>query len=114
MPEHATGLRQAAASFQPESNQSTLADGSTITYKVLIVAPGIRLAWEKIDGLESTLGKNGVTYNYRYDLAPYTWELVRGHKSGRETFRQPPLPLKCAAEHPQALHLGSVDWWGRA
>src|SRR3546814_9832039 len=65
MPEHATWLRQAAASFQPESNQITLADGSTITYKVLIVAPGIRLAWEKIDGLESTLGKNGVTSNYR-------------------------------------------------
>src|SRR3546814_17376185 len=53
MPEHATWLRQAAASFQPESNQITLADGSTITYKVLIVAPGIRLAWEKIDGLRS-------------------------------------------------------------
>src|SRR3546814_13767441 len=76
----ATWLRHAAASFQPESNQITLADGSTITYKVLIVAPGIRLAWEKIDGLESTLGKNGVTSNYRYDLAPYTWEQIgRAH-----------------------------------
>src|SRR3546814_11941727 len=90
MPEHATWLRQAAASFQPASNQITLADGSTITYKVLIVAPGIRLAWEKIDGLESTLGKNGVQSNYPYDLAPYNRETVRqiGRASGRDRVGQ--------------------------
>src|SRR3546814_17969280 len=105
MPEHATWLRQAAASFQPESNQITLADGSTITYKVLIVAPGIRLAWEKIDGPESTLGKNGVTSNYRYDLAPYTSELVRGLKSGRALFSHPPLPIQCAGRPQQAKFL---------
>ena len=92
MPIQATWLKQAAASFQPESNQVTLADGPTITYRVLIVAPGIRLAWEKIDGLGETLGKNGVTSNYRYDLAPYTWELVRNLKSGRAIFSQPPMP----------------------
>jgi sulfide:quinone oxidoreductase len=32
----------------------------------------------KVEGLEETLGRNGVTSNYRYDLAPYTWELVQG------------------------------------
>src|SRR3546814_13689252 len=36
MPEHATWLRQAAASFQPESNQITLADGSTIDRKSVV------------------------------------------------------------------------------
>ena len=86
MPKQATWLKTAAASFQPENNQVTLSDGTTITYGILIVAPGIRLAWEKIDGLEETLGKNGVTSNYRYDLAPYTWELVRNLKSGRVIF----------------------------
>ena len=113
MPKQAKWLKQAAASFQPESNQVTLADGTTITYRVLIVAPGIRLAWEKIDGLEETLGKNGVTSNYRYDLAPYTWELVRNLKSGRAIFSQPPMPIKCAGAPQKAMYLSCDAWLER-
>ena len=113
MPKQAKWLKQAAASFQPESNQVTLADGTTITYRVLIVAPGIRLAWEKIDGLEEALGKNGVTSNYRYDLAPYTWELVRNLKSGREIFSQPPMPIKCAGAPQKAMYLSCDAWLER-
>ena len=113
MPKQATWLKQAAASFQPESNQVTLEDGTTITYRVLIVAPGIRLAWEKIDGLEETLGRNGVTSNYRYDLAPYTWELVRNLKSGRAIFSQPPMPIKCAGAPQKAMYLSCDAWMER-
>lgn len=97
MPKRTRWIRQAAATFQPEDNQLTLRDGSTIAYRLLIVAPGIRLAWEQIEGLEQTLGRNGVTSNYRYDLAPYTWNLVRTLRSGRAIFSQPPMPIKCAA-----------------
>lgn len=113
MPPTATWIKQAAATFQPENNQVTLADGSTVTYKLLIVAPGIRLCWEKIAGLEETLGKNGVTSNYRFDLAPYTWELVNGLKSGRAIFSQPPMPIKCAGAPQKAMYL-SCDAWQEA
>ncbi|WP_369815843.1 hypothetical protein [Erythrobacter sp. QSSC1-22B] len=44
MPKQARWIRQAAATFQPEQNRLTLADGSMLDYKLLIVAPGIRLA----------------------------------------------------------------------
>ena len=90
----------------------TLSDGSTVGYDALVVAPGIRLAWEKIDGLEETLGKNGVTSNYRYDLAPYTWELVQGLKKGRAIFTQPPMPIKCAGAPQKSMYL-SCDHWRR-
>ncbi len=113
IPSGAKWLREAARSFQPESNQVTLADGSTLTYEVLIVAPGIRLAWEKIEGLETTLGKNGVTSNYRYDLAPYTWELVQNLKSGRAIFTQPPMPIKCAGAPQKAMYLSCDAWADR-
>lgn len=113
MPKGTTWLRQAAATFQPENNQVTLSDGTTVTYEILIVAPGIRLAWEKIDGLEETLGKNGVTSNYRYDLAPYTWELVRTLKSGRAIFSQPPMPIKCAGAPQKAMYLSCDAWLDR-
>lgn len=113
MPRRAHWLRQAAASFQPESDQVTLADGTTVTYKLLIVAPGIRLAWEKIAGLEDTLGRNGVTSNYRFDLAAYTWDLVQNLRSGRAIFSQPPMPIKCAGAPQKAMYLSCDAWLER-
>tara|TARA_A100001391_G_scaffold46046_1_gene27119 strand:+ start:39189 stop:40409 length:1221 start_codon:yes stop_codon:yes gene_type:complete len=110
MPKGVTWVQQAAASFQPEHNTVTLADGTKLAYRQLIVCPGIRLAWEKIAGLSETLGKNGVTSNYRYDLAPYTWELVRGLKSGRAIFSQPPMPIKCAGAPQKAMYLSCDQW----
>jgi sulfide:quinone oxidoreductase len=113
MPKGVTWIREAAASFQPDNNQVTLRDRSTVTYEVLIVAPGIRLAWEKIDGLTETLGRNGVTSNYRGDLAPYTWQLVQQMQGGRAIFTQPPMPIKCAGAPQKVMYL-ACDHWRRA
>ena len=57
-----------------------LSDGIEINYEVLIVAAGLKLDWDAVEGLRDSLGDNGVTSNYRYDLAPYTWELVKKAK----------------------------------
>lgn len=113
IPKGATWIRQAASTFQPGNNQVTLSDGSTVTYDVLVVAPGIRLAWEKIAGLSETLGKNGVTSNYRHDLAPYTWQLIQNLQGGRAIFTQPPMPIKCAGAPQKAMYL-ACDHWRRA
>jgi sulfide:quinone oxidoreductase len=113
MPKGVTWHRQAAASFQPDNNQVKLADGSTVTYDVLIVAPGIRLAWEKIAGLTETLGQNGVTSNYRGDLSPYTWQLVQQMQGGQAIFTQPPMPIKCAGAPQKVMYL-ACDHWLRA
>jgi sulfide:quinone oxidoreductase len=113
MPRGVTWVKQACTGFQPEDDQVALADGGTLAYDVLIVAPGIRLAWEKIAGLEATLGQNGVTSNYRADLAPYTWELVQQTRRGRAIFSQPPMPIKCAGAPQKSMYL-ACDHWRRA
>ncbi|MGY6552257.1 MAG: NAD(P)/FAD-dependent oxidoreductase [Erythrobacter sp.] len=113
MPKGVHWIKQAARTFEPDDNQVTLTDGSTVTYDALVVAPGIRLAWEKIEGLTEALGKNGVTSNYRADLAPYTWELVQGLEDGRAIFTQPPMPIKCAGAPQKAMYL-ACDHWRRA
>jgi sulfide:quinone oxidoreductase len=112
MPRGAQWIQAAAAGVDPESNIVRLADGRSISYTQLIVCAGLRLAWEKIEGLEETLGKNGVTSNYRYELAPYTWSLVRSLKSGTALFTQPPMPIKCAGAPQKAMYL-SCDHWLR-
>ena len=113
MPRGVRWIRSAARSLEPDDNQVTLEDGSVVRYQILVVTPGLRLAWEKIAGLEETLGRNGVTSNYRYDLAPYTWELVQKLKSGRAIFSQPPMPIKCAGAPQKAMYL-SCDHWLRS
>ena len=110
MPRGVKWKRAAVAEFEPENNGVVLEDGEKIAYRVLVVAPGLKLDWDAVDGLSETLGSNGVTSNYRYDLAPYTWELVQGLKSGRAIFTQPPMPIKCAGAPQKAMYLSSDHW----
>lgn len=110
MPKRAHWIQASASAIDPEQHLVRLDNGRALTYQRLIVCPGLRLAWEKIEGLEATLGKNGVTSNYRFDLAPYTWQLVRELKGGKALFTQPGMPIKCAGAPQKALYL-SCDYW---
>jgi sulfide:quinone oxidoreductase len=106
-------IKAGVAAFEPE-NQAVVLDGCRVVkYGRLVVAPGLKLNWGGIEGLADTLGRNGVTSNYRYDLAPYTWELVQGLKGGRAVFTQPPMPIKCAGAPQKAMYL-SADHWRRS
>lgn len=113
IPRGVTWIKSAVAAFEPKDDAVILDGCRVVKYKRLIVAPGLKLAWDRIEGLEATLGKNGVTSNYRYDLAPYTWNLVKNMKEGRAIFTQPPMPIKCAGAPQKALYL-SGDHWHRA
>jgi sulfide:quinone oxidoreductase len=112
IPSGATWLKTSASKMMPESKEVLLANGQILRYGQLIVCPGLRLAWERVEGLEPTLGRNGVTSNYRRDLAPYTWELVQRLKAGKALFSQPPMPIKCAGAPQKAMYL-SCDHWFR-
>src|SRR5690554_2284232 len=70
-------------------------------------------SWGAIKGLQDTLGKNGVTSNYRYDLAPYTWELVKNFKGGNAIFTQPAGAVKCPGAPQKALYLSADYWQGK-
>ena len=110
MPKGVTWIRTAAKAFVPEESQLLLETGQEIRYRLLIVATGNRLDFEAISGLAETLGRNGVTSNYRADLAPYTWELVRTLRSGTALFTQPPMPIKCAGAPQKAMYLSCSHW----
>ena len=105
-------IKAQAAGFEPRHSVVTTSDGSRISYGSLVVCPGLKLDWQAIKGLPETLGQNGVTSNYRYDLAPYTWKLVQALKTGRAVFTQPAMPIKCAGAPQKALYL-SADYWLR-
>ncbi len=113
LPRRVTWIKAAVAGFEPDANAVVIEGCRTIRYTHLVVCPGIKLNWSGVEGLTETLGKNGVTSNYRFDLAPYTWELVRNMRSGRALFTQPPMPIKCAGAPQKAMYL-SADHWLRS
>ena len=113
MPSGVTWIKGAVATFQPDDKAVTLEDGSVVRYTKLVVAPGLKLDWDGIEGLSQTLGENGVTSNYRYDLAPYTWRLTEGLRSGKALFTQPPMPIKCAGAPQKAMYLSCDTWRGK-
>ncbi|MCI5111186.1 MAG: bifunctional protein tyrosine phosphatase family protein/NAD(P)/FAD-dependent oxidoreductase [Marivita sp.] len=111
IPQGVLWIKSAVAAFEPE-NDAVILDGCRVVkYDRLVVCPGLKLDWSKVDGLEETLGRNGVTSNYRYDLAPYTWQLVNGMKQGRALFTQPPMPIKCAGAPQKAMYLSGDAWF---
>lgn len=110
MPAGVHWIKAAVAAFEPERNAVILEGCEEIHYKRLVVAPGLMLDWQAVEGLSETLGKNGITSNYRFDLAPYTWQLVQQLKGGRALFTQPPMPIKCAGAPQKAMYL-SADYW---
>lgn len=112
IPRGARWLRGAVSQFRPQEDAVILADGTRLAYRMLVAAPGNVLDWQGVDGLAETLGKNGVTSNYSFETAPYTWSLVQNLREGVALFTQPPMPIKCAGAPQKAMYL-SCDHWRR-
>ena len=112
IPRGAHWIKAAVAAFEPERNAVVLEGCRLVRYHELIVCPGLKLDWHAVDGLAETLGHNGVTSNYLYHLAPYTWELVQSLRGGKALFTQPQMPIKCAGAPQKAMYL-SADHWRR-
>ena len=106
-------IKAGVVAFDPDNNAVILEGCRVLKYQWLVVAPGLKLNWAGIEGLSETLGQNGVTSNYRYDLAPYTWKLVQEFKGGTALFTQPPMPIKCAGAPQKAMYLSCDVWRGK-
>ena len=110
IPKGTTWIKNAAMAVDPDTNTVTCADGASYEYDVLVVCPGIQLDWNRTEGLEDTLGVNGVSSNYRFDLAPTTWDLIRSTRSGTAVFMMPSGPIKCAGAPQKIAYLASDHW----
>ena len=110
LPNGVSWVQAAVSEVLPDEQTLVLDNGQRVTWDNLIVCPGLRLAWEKIEGLQDTLGQHGVTSNYSYEHAAYTWQLVQQLKGGKALFTQPAMPIKCAGAPQKAMYL-SCDHW---
>lgn len=105
IPAGATWLRDAAAEFRPEDDLVTTRDGRTIGYDYLVVAPGIQIDWDKIEGLQGNLGSRGICSNYDYRTVDYTWECIRTFRGGTALFTNPSTAVKCGGAPQKIMYL---------
>ncbi len=98
-------IREAAAGFDPEHNTVRTSGGQQLSYDVLIVATGLKLCWDRIEGLPEALGKGGVCSNYSREFAPYTWEAIQAFKGGNAVFTCAPMPIKCPGAPQKIAYL---------
>jgi len=106
-------IRATAQRFDPANNSVGLSNGETLSYDYLVVCTGVKLDWDKIEGLTATLGRNGVCSNYSPSYMTYTWECIQALKPGSQAvFTQPPLPFKCPGA-PQKIAYLTADYLRR-
>ncbi|MFC6293213.1 pyridine nucleotide-disulfide oxidoreductase [Macrococcus epidermidis] len=80
--------------IQPVERKVHLDNGEYVMYEYLVVALGIQLDFNKIEGLEETLGKNGVCTNYLYDYLDYTYKTLKQTNDGNIIVTKPKSVIK--------------------
>jgi sulfide:quinone oxidoreductase len=103
MPKWAKWIKDSAVSFKAEENLVNLKSGKSIYYDYLVLAPGIQIDLDGIEGLKETMGKNSVCSNY---VDPnYTWEVLKNFKGGEAIFTLPTTPIKCGGAPQKIMYL---------
>ena len=108
MPEGATWIQDAAASFDPENNTVTTESGTTYEYDYLVMAAGLQINWDAIPGLAESVGQpgTGVVSNYSYDTCETTWEAIQEvPKGGTALFTEPTMGVKCGGAPQKIMYL---------
>jgi sulfide:quinone oxidoreductase len=110
MPQGVGWIKDRAEQIDPDAQTVTTESGTHVHYDHLVVCPGIQLDWSAIPGMAESLDTPAVSSNYRYDLAPKTWELIKKMRSGTAIFTMPAGPIKCAGA-PQKIAYLAADYW---
>ncbi len=75
-----------------------------------MVCPGIQLDWGRVPGMSEALDTPAVSSNYTFELAPKTWTMIRGLRSGTAVFTMPSGPIKCAGAPQKIAYLAAHYW----
>ena len=102
IPHGSLWIQDSVVSLDPDQSVVKTEQGQTLTYDCLIVAPGIKLDWDRIRGLNETLGHHGVYSIYdKYSVTKLS-RALKTFKGGNAIFTQPSTPIKCAGA-PQKI-----------
>jgi len=130
VPEGTKLIEDRVIDFDPTNNRVTTAKGQVIEYDYLIVATGLQLDYERIEGLEhagrayssgdnsrlhKAIGNDGICSIYTAEGAEKTWdemqkaiEKAKNAKDGKKVqflFTHPSTPIKCGGAPKKIMYL---------
>jgi sulfide:quinone oxidoreductase len=111
IPRGVTWIKDFADKIDPDNNKVVTRDGSTYTYEYLVVAPGLVMAPELIEGLTESLGQGKVCSNYTDPK--HTWKVLERFNGGNAIFTQPTTPIKCGGA-PQKIAYLAADYFKKS
>jgi len=100
VPKTVEWLQETVAEIDPEANKVVTSRGTSIPYDFLVVAAGLVLRYEEIEGMDrSLIGKEGIASIYNGpDAALASWQALSDFidRGGRGVFTRPGTEMKCA------------------
>ncbi|GAA5831195.1 hypothetical protein JCM5353_006548 [Sporobolomyces roseus] len=112
LPEGTVHVPGSVKSFEPEKNQVTTVEGDVVSYDFLVVAPGLKIDFDKIKGLNEGLADptGPVSSIYSVDSVEKVWTNIQNFKKGNAIFTQPAGIIKCAGAPQKILWMAESQW----
>ncbi len=100
LPRNTTWIREAVTAIYPEQNRLETSGNRSVDYDFLVVSSGLRLGYEKIEGLDvAAFGQKGLGSVYHSpEVALATWHAMDAFrkKGGRAVMTLAGTDMKCA------------------
>lgn len=103
MPSDIDWIKDYASGFNPEENSVSTKNSGNITYKYLVVSPGLVYDFSLVKGLAECIDKGVVCSNYTNPN--HTWKVIQNFKGGVALFTQPATPIKCGGAPQKIMYL---------
>jgi sulfide:quinone oxidoreductase len=105
IPANAHWIKDKVISFQADQNRITTENSGSISYDYLVVAPGLVMAPEMIEGLKEAMDSGVVCSNYTDPK--HVWHQLKNFKGGTALFTQPNTPIKCGGAPQKIMYLAA-------
>ncbi|MBT8255014.1 MAG: NAD(P)/FAD-dependent oxidoreductase [Bacteroidia bacterium] len=95
IPKRVNYIQKKIEQIIPEQNQVTLADGESLSYDILIIATGAKIAPEEIEGMSGPKWYENIFDFYTYDGAKALRNKLREWEGGKLVVHISEMPIKC-------------------
>lgn len=105
IPSGAVWVKDTADAFLPQENTVVTKKGLKIKYEFLVVATGIQVRFDLVDGLVEALKTPHVCSNYSFDTVTKTHQAMQALEEGQAIFTYPASPVKCPGAAQKIMYI---------